>query len=295
MGRHAEVSEIITKLPYADYAKRPGVNATLLKLVHKKSLLHAKAYLDGTYAEESDVLDFGTCFHSLALEGREDFSVHPATYAAPATHEKVKKGEIKEGDPLPWNFNAGVCAKWKTAQPKGRIILNESEEMRVRAMSNAVRAALGEKIKGRIELSMFGERDGIPMKSRADLIPDDEDAPIIDLKSCASAEPFKFMRSSLDLGYHLQAALTLDVARMCGIDRKSFWLVAAESEPPHAIAILKFDDTPLSLLRVGRSAYRAAFKRLIQAQETGRWPSYGSHHAEDFAPAWMKNELEMTA
>lgn len=275
------MSEIIPHLPYAEYAKRPGVNASLLKLVHKKSLLHAKAYIDGSYREESDALDFGKCFHSLALEGRADFVVKPETY----TNEK---GEVK-----PWNANANVCKEWMAAQ--SGIPMSADGAAKICDMARVVRDQLGDKINGRIELSMFGERDGIPMKSRLDLLPDDEDAPIIDLKSCVSAEPAKFIRSSLDLGYHLQAAVTIDVARMCGEERKSFWLVAVESEPPHAIAILKFNDEPFSLLRVGRAAYRAAFQKLVNAQNSGKWSGYGSHHAEDFAPVWMKPELEATA
>ncbi len=276
------MSEIIPHLPYSEYAKRAGVNATLLKLVHKKSLLHARAYLDGTYSEESDDLDFGHCFHSLALEGREDFVVKPETY----TNDK---GEVKK-----WIGSANVCKAWEAAQGD-KIPLSVWDTGRVRTMAKVVRQELGDFLKGRIELSLFAKRGEIPVKNRVDFLPEDDSAPVIDLKSAASAEPAKFLRAAVDKGYHLQAAFTLDTLRLCGIDRKAFWLVAVEKEAPHAHTILKFNDVPLSLLRVGRAAYRAALAKLIHAEDTGRWDGYGNHTAEDFAPVWMKEELELTA
>lgn len=274
--------EIISNLPYEEYAKRPGVNASLLKLVHRKSLLHAKAYLDQTFSEESAALDFGKCFHSLALEGREDFVTVPATY----TNEK---GEVK-----PWNWNATACKKWGEEQGD-KIPLKECEAQAVRTMAGVIRNELSGAIKGRTELSLFAEMKGVPVKCRIDLLPDDESEGIIDPKSCQSAEPSKFLRSSMELAYHIQAAFTLDVANLLGLNRKSFSLLAVESSIPHAPCRLTFTDEPLSLLRLGRIHYRAAFLKLIEARATGRWDGYGEHPAEEFCPVWLLKELEQTA
>jgi hypothetical protein len=274
--------EIVPNLPYDEYAKCPGVNASLLKLVHRKSLLHARAYLDGEFAEESAELDFGHCFHSLALEGREDFVTKPATY----TNEKE---EVK-----PWNANANVCKAWIEAQGD-KVVLNNDSAVAVKTMAQVVREQLGGALKGRIELSLFAEMKGVPVKCRVDLLPDDESEGIIDLKSCQSAEPSKFMRSSYDLGYHIQAAFSLDIANLLGLNRKSFSLLAVESAPPHAPCRLTFNDEPLSLLRLGRIHYRAAFLKLVNAQNSGNWEGYGDHPAEEYCPPWMLKELEQTA
>lgn len=276
------MSEIIPNLPFKDYCERPGINGSLLKIVHKKSLLHARAYLDGSYAEESDALDFGHCFHSLTLEGREDFVAKPETYVN-------DKGEEK-----PWNANANVCKKWLSEQ--GDLIpLNVETVTAVRTMATAAREGLASAINGQTEVSLFAEMKGHPVKCRVDLLPNDEDQPFIDLKSCQSAEPSKFLRNAIDLGYLIQAAFTIDVAKACGVSRDRFDLLAVESAVPHAICRLKFTDEPLSLLRLGRIHYRAAFQRLVNAQEGGRWEGYGQHAAEEFTPPWVLKELELTA
>lgn len=275
------MSEIITGMSYEEYAKRPGVNASLLKIVHKKSLQHARAYLDGEWKQESDALDFGKCFHSLALEGREDFVETPATY----TNEK--------GEEKPWNWNATVCKKWGEDQGE-RVTLKASEVLAVRSMAKAASRALGP-LRGRAEVSLFAEIKGHPVKCRIDFLPDDESESIPDLKSTTSAEPGKFIRNALDLGYHLQAALTLDIVRACGLSHKQFDLVAVESEAPHATCRMEFKDTDWTVTRLGRIHYRAAFQRLLNAQETGHWFGYGTVAAEDHLPAWMEKEMEQTA
>lgn len=276
------MSEIIEGMPFEEYAARPGVNASLLKIVHKKSMMHARAYLDGLWKEESNALDFGKCFHSLALEGREDFVEIPATYLSDKNEEK------------PWNWNANACKKWGEEQGE-KFTLKSGEVMAVRSMADAARRELGDALKGRAEVSLFTEIKGVPVKCRIDLLPDDCNEPICDLKSCASSEPAKFVRNALDLGYHLQAAFTLDVVHACGLPHQEFNLVAIESEAPHAPCRIRFQDDHLTLLRVGRMHYRSAFKNLIEAQETGRWFGYGTVAAEDYTPAWLKPELEQTA
>lgn len=275
------MSEIITGMPYEEYAKRPGVNASLLKIVHKKSLQHARAYLDGEWSEESDALDFGTCFHSLALEGRDDFVEIPANY----TNEK--------GEEKPWNWNAKVCQKWGADQGD-KIPLKPAEVVACRSMAEAVRRSIGEP-NGRIEASLFAEIKGRPFKCRVDYLPDDHNEPIVDLKSCQSAEPGKFIRNALDLGYHLQAALTLDIVRACGLPHSQFDLLAVESEAPHTTCRMEFADKDLTVTRLGRIHYRAAFQRLLNAQESGHWFGYGTVAAEDHLPIWMQKELEQTA
>lgn len=271
--------EIIENMPYAEYAKRPGVNGSLLKLIHRKSLLHARAYLDGEFSEESDELDFGKCFHSLALEDREDFVSIPATY----TNDKE---EVKA-----WNWNANACKAWRKDQGD-KIPLSDSATKAVRRMSETVVRELAGDRKGRTELSLFAEMKGVPVKCRIDLLPDDPSSPIYDLKSCKSGEFEPFMRSAYKLGYHLQAAFTLDVAKACGIDRKGFAILAVESEVPHGSCLIDFSDEVISYVRVGRMQYRVAFLRLIEAQSTNRWPGYGSHAAEEYTPVYLKEVFE---
>lgn len=287
--------EIIRDLPFDEYKKRPGVNASLLKTVHRYSLAHARAYLDGKDERESDALDFGTAFHALLLEGRKDYAVQPDTYPAPVTHEKVKKLEVALGAPLPWNSNAGHCKQW-VAKQGGKSIFTAGEASEIEAMVASIKAnsELAPMLAGDRELSIFAERDGIPTKARIDLLPKAGKV-VIDFKKARSAEPEKFLRQALDLGYHMQCAWLLDVLRAVGVERSEVWMVAIEQTYPHAVGILKFSDGIGTFLRVGRIDCNVAFHRLREAHQTNSWPDYGSHEAELFAPAWWRERIERTA
>lgn len=288
------VAQLHRGLSYEEYCALPGVNSSLLKEIDKSTLAHAKAVLDGTRIRTSDALDFGHSFHELLLRDREEFVVHPETYAAPKEHTKVKKGEIPEGFPLPWIWTANICKEW--AKPHaGKIIHTAEEAANIRAMTQAVRAnaELSPYLTGDTEVCITGERKGAPLKCLIDLLP--TDGPVIDFKKCRSASPRMFVGDALKLGYHLQAAFYLDLLAQTGDRRSSFWFVAVEDSAPYAVTVVKFSDTPLSLLRVGRAHYRAAFDKLMNAQQTGEWPAYASCDAEDYAPNWMKEELERVA
>lgn len=280
--------ELIPNLPYEEYARRPGINASLLKVVDGESMAHAKATLDGKREKESDALDFGKCFHSLLLEGRVDYVVQPDTYPAPGK---------KKNDPdviKPWNNNANFCSDWVKAQGD-KIVLTKVEAENLEAMVAKVRDHRDLKpfLNGRCELSIFGQRDGLPIKCRTDLLPDKH--VVIDFKKARSANPKKFIKQALEKGYDIQAAWTLDVLRSVGDVREEFWFVAIEEDFPHAIFIAKFADESLSFLRAGRIKARAAFQRLKNAYAHDDWPDYGSAPAEHHASPWMLKELEQTA
>jgi PDDEXK-like domain of unknown function (DUF3799) len=277
-------AEIIRNLPAEEYRKRLGVNASLLKTVHAQSLKHAKAQIDGL-ENESDAKDFGTAFHSLLLEGKQDFVVHPETYMS---SDKIPVAK-------PWNWNANACKAWEAAQ-EGKTILNKDGAKALDSMCAAAKDALTcVELIGDTELSVFAEKDGMPIKARIDLLPKDENAPVIDFKKVRSAEPRKFLRQCYDLGYHIQCAWILDVLRLAGIPRDEVWLVGIEDKEPFATCTLKFSDEPISFLRLGRIHARAAFMKAKAAYESGRWPDYGITAAENHAMPWMLQELEQTS
>ena len=286
--------EIIRNLPFEEYRKRPGANSSILKLVDSSSLKRVRAELNGEVEHDTDATDFGDCFHALLLEGRIKYTIEPETYPAPKDHEKVKKGAIKEGDPLPWNNGAGICKQWAGQQGE-LVILTKKEAENLEAMVAAVHdcAELQPYLKGDCELSVFAERQGFPVKARIDLLP--PSGPVIDFKKTRNAEPGAFVRQMLDLRYHMQAAWNIDVLKAAGIERDEFWFVAVEDKAPFDVTILKLKDQAISFLRVGRVKCRQAFQKLKNAHAEDHWPTYGAHHAEDHAKPWMMQELELTA
>lgn len=288
------VIEVIPNLPFAEYQQRDGINTSILKVAYNESLLHAKAVLDGRRKMESDNLDFGKCFHSWTLERKEDWVTKPVTYPAPLKHAKVKKGLIKEGDPLPWNANAAFCKEWEEAQEG--IVLSESGTAAVKGMARTLREdpVIGPMLDGagQSELSVFVEKDGVKRKCRIDRLP--SKGPVLDLKSTKNAHPERFLQSAIDLGYDIQAAHTLSILRAAGDPRDEMWFCAIESENPYAYSILKFKDIPGSFLRAGRIKVNAAMLKIQAAMKSGIWPGYPSGEAEEFAKDWMKKELDQT-
>lgn len=266
---------MIEKIPYSEYEKRPGINASLLKIAHSRSMAHVKAYMDNG-REETDALNNGHHFHSLALDGIETFVVNPETYVN-------EKGEEKK-----WNGAANVCKAWKRNQEKEA--LNRYDAQNVRGMAAAIAKLLPE---GQVEMSIFAEKEGTILKCRPDILP--KEGPVIDLKSCASSKPETFVKDMIKFGYHIQAAFYLDVLKLAGISRNEFWFIAVESEYPYAVSTIKLIDEPISLLRLGRIHYRNALKRVVEAKNTGLWGDYGTHNAEDCLPVWILKELEVTA
>jgi hypothetical protein len=272
---------IVPNLPFEEYVERPGVNGSLLKVVDEFSMRRAKAVIDGKLTVESDAMDFGTCFHSLLLEGRIDYAVHPETYPS------------SEGE-KPWRWNANFCKEWEKEQ-EGKKILSKAEAEQIEAMVAAVHdvAELRPFLAGQREVSVFAEKDGYPVKSRIDLLP--KEGPVIDFKKARNPHPEAFLRQAIEKRYHLAAAWNLDCLRWAGDTRTEFWLVAVEATPPFDVSILKFQDMAGTFLRVGRVKARAAFQKLKNAYAEDRWPSYGIHFAEDHAKPWQMQELETTA
>lgn len=286
--------EIVEHMPYEEYAKHPGVNASLLATISNYSLAHAKAELDGKRKIESEDLDFGEDFHALLLEDRKTYVVHPDTYPAPKDHAKVKKGEIQEGDPLPWNWGANYCKAFYSKNTElGWHCISSGDELDLRGMVESVRNHPDlQNIQGRHELSVFVEHDSIMLKGRLDILPDSLPV-IIDLKSARSAKPEDFVKSAFNLGYHIKAALYLDIARWAGLGaRQEHWFAAVEKDAPYACSVVKYLDTETSFLRFGRRLYRNALAQLIQARKTGRWEGYQTCEAEMHASKYMLEALE---
>lgn len=287
--------EIIKNMPFEEYKARPGINASILKTVSAFSLLHAKAEMDGIVSKETKVFSFGKCCHSLVLEGVTDWVVRPETYAAPADHASVKKGLMKAGDPLPWNWNAGVCDEWKQRN-KDKIILTPEENSRVIGMRDALMKdpEVAQLTGGENELSVFVEKDGLQMKCRIDALPNGDNLPVVDMKTGDCVEPEMFMNNAMKYGWDIQAAWNLDVLRLAGKPRKEFWFVGAEVDPPHAHTIIKFRDEQGTFLRLGRIKYRAALQNIKNAMASGVWSSYKSGYAEEFARDYLLKQLEQT-
>ena len=262
----------------------PGINSSLLKVVHSQSLAHAKAIIDGKGKEPSDEMAFGSAFHALLLEGRQHFVIHPDVY--PSGDKKKPEKD--------WNWNANYCKSWAEKQTKP--IFSHEEADNLLAMTSVLREdkLIEPLLAGsRSEVSIYAEKNGISLKARLDALP--VSGPILDFKSTGNAEPKKFVRQAWDSGYFLQAAFYLDLLEKAGDARKDFWLVAIEKKYPFAHSIMKLSRGPISFLDMGRRQYSDALHSLIEAINKKTFPAYGAHEAELHAAPWMVKELEAAA
>lgn len=278
---------IESNLTYEEYASRPGVTATMLKKVAKSSLKSVKHLIDG-HSDQSDDMDLGTAFHALLLENKEEYVVQPQTYISTS----VKKGE----DPIKkWTNQSKTCRAWAKEQTLPILTQNEVGDLLGMVQVVKQQKDLMPYLSGKTELSIFTNEKGRKLKAKIDLLPDDLNGPVIDFKKTRSSDPVKFTRQCFDLAYYIQAALYLDLLKLEGIHRKSFWLVGVEDRAPYNICICKMDDVPISFIEYGRIQYRDAYHKLMNAINNNDWPSYGSFQAEMYLTPFMMREIESVA
>lgn len=237
--------------------------------------------------EYGEVLD---CLVLSPLQWPKRFVVKPETYPAPANHEKVKKGEIREGDPLPWNGNAGVCKAWEKQHEGKQIVsadLNGKVHAAIQALSQDERAA--DLLKSGVTqvwvAADYSDRKTgitIPVKGLIDLAPL-ADHPLfgdwlVDLKTTTSAAPGRFGRDCFNYNYDLQAAWYLDLYNAAtGESRITFAHIVQENFAPYETR------TPILAARFverGRLRYQAALELYCRCLCSGHWPGYDANEAQ---------------
>lgn len=178
-------------LSFAEYTAIPAINSSVLKTAASESLAHAKAQIDGKLVRESDALDFGTSFHELLLRDNADFVIRPDAYPAPKGHKTAK-----EGDLLPWTRAANFCKTWEAENAVGKTVYSQAE---ADGLASAVAAVRGNSdlqpfLNGDSHYEVCGvaEKTGVLIKSLYDTLP--ASGPIIDFKSCRSANPANFVK-----------------------------------------------------------------------------------------------------
>jgi hypothetical protein len=93
----------------------------------------------------------------------------------------------------------------------------------------------------------------------------------LDVKSCISAHPVKFSKDAYQMGYHIQAAMGLDITSAVTksiID--SFIFLALEKTPPYLGALYDASE----LIEYGRSVYRKRLLNIYRYAKKNYWPGY---------------------
>lgn len=242
----------------------------------------------GAVREDSDATEYGDVYDAWMLR-RQDFDKHyavtPATYAAPATHDKVKKGEIKEGDALPWNANALICQRWEKEQGS-KTIVTAKNWAKVKAAAERVERG-DDEWKEYLDCShkqVFlmclykDEATGleIPYKMLIDLVPDPAHPKfrksLGDLKSTVCCKPEITDRTIFDYDYILQASGELaGYTKATGEDRVEFHFLWQEKEHPFEYASTW---PPQEWLDNGKEQLISGLRFYAQCLSENHWPSY---------------------
>lgn len=176
------------------------------------------------------------------------------------------------------------------AAKTGAVVLSAPDHRRCLNTCAAIRAhpAAARLLHGAIvERSLFwtDARYNVPCRARWDIFNTTHGAIVADVKTCRDASPDGFGRDAANLFYHAQAGhYTSGGQHLIGdpaID--SFVFIAAESEPPHAVACYRVDDASMA---AGMHHADIAYSRYQEAARTGKWGFYADTIETLALPRW---------
>ncbi|PIJ36757.1 hypothetical protein BMW24_003585 [Mycobacterium heckeshornense] len=141
---------------------------------------------------------------------------------------------------------------------------------------------------GRAEISLYATdpATGVRLRARPDWMTQrDGRLWLVDLKTCANADPRDFGRTAHNLGYHLQMAWYVTVARLLELDPAPvFVFVLVEKEPPYLVSVVELDGEAFAL---GCRQMRRAIDTYVVCSEWDEWPGYGDGIEPVSLPPWV--------
>lgn len=267
---------------------RPTLSASIAHVLCSRSPAHAREAhprLNPDYVrEDKRTYDRGVAAHALFLEGRDAVTVVDAA-------DWRTKDAREQRD---------------AAYDAGRVPLLAHELGEVEAMVQALREQTDPNRhaarpplfdRGKPEVTLVGELDGVMCRARLDWLRDDCDA-IDDMKTTSrSAHPEAYSRALFGVGGDVQAAFYVMLAeRLFGVEPMFRWTVI-ETAPPYALSVI----TPgADVLMIGRKKVGFALDVWRRCLSSGVWPAYEPDVVEATLPAWeeaawLKRELEESA
>jgi hypothetical protein len=138
---------------------------------------------------------------------------------------------------------------------------------------------------GEAEQSVFwrDEETGVLCRARADYKKIVNGKTIlVDLKTCISAEPEKFAKDLVNLGYPLQEAMYRE-----GFQADAFAFVAVE-KVTNTVQVYTLDDL---FDQAGHFIFRQALERWAELLPQKQWPSYREGVTQLDCPEWFANKV----
>jgi hypothetical protein len=125
-------------------------------------------------------------------------------------------------------------------------------------------------------------------KCRLDIVPDAQGEYsdwLFDLKTCQSLH--KIEHTIADFGYHVQAALYLDLWNKDAAAKRTRWgFIFQESESPYEVAVVELAQPDI---HAGREWYQAALAKWCRCERDQNWPSPWEDEIKVVSrPAWAR-------
>lgn len=283
-------------MPASRYHSMPGASASRLRKLWQSSPAHLRVEMR-KQVEPTPAMILGTLAHHAVLEPEKPLPrlvVPPATYPAPSDSSLVKTKKVAVGDAVDWSWSARFCKEWRrNLEAVGMMVVSQStyDSTFGAAISVARHPIAGPLVAdgdSEVSLLTWDETNDIGVRCRLDHVPPGRS--LVDCKFTHDVTPRAFAKHAFEMGYHIQAALYLDVWNsLCGADepKDQFVFIACEQSEPWAVNVFTCSPDFIELGRQHAAEMLALFARCLRED---RWPAYPEHVHTLSAPRWALKE-----
>lgn len=254
----APIPGVYPDISFEEYLSWPYLNQSGAKKLLNFSPAHYKAEED----EETKSKARGTICHAGIWEP-ERFADHYAIGPDVKLNTKTGKEEWE-------SFCSDHPGRYHVRGADGAAMLGVRESIRKHSRARKLLWAPGP-----CELSIVWDDPeiGVRCKARLDKYVAGQGY-VCDLKTTRDARPQKFRWSVRDYSYHVQAAFNLHGLAAVGLAAEAFFIIAAETEEPHALMVYEIED---AAVEKGRREMLEALAIYKECESSGRWPAYDEH------------------
>ena len=263
-----------------EYHADKALSSSKVKKLLTGTAASFKYHLDNPESIESDALLRGSVLHAMLLEPLKfmDYFVFETSELKDKTKLAKNGGSKEDWDNLKKYAEHGKIPLVKYDMYKDCTGMRNSVQAHPWWKNIADHAVN--------EISLFSEIEGIPVKARYDSLLDEKH--IIDLKTSKNVlNTASIQRSIVDYGYHLSAAMYIEVGKSLGLEVDGFTWAFVEINAPYSC---RFVEASAKMLDVGRDEFYKCLRKIKQCQESNNWPGYTLKIDKIDLPNWYASK-----
>ena len=263
---------IIDGLPDEIYHASEGISSSMIKRYIDCPMKYRNDYIDAPIDDDEPSkshFDYGKALHTIMLESH----LFDRNFVTQSRGIKVRRGKTWEA------FKELHSNKTILTQKQSKLL----QRFRRSDTYNNLQPYFQN---GVAEQSLFvrNEKFNVILKCRPDFFNKDLNL-IVDLKTAATANPYRFSFQAIDFGYHIQDAF---YSYLYGCD--DFVFIVIEKEPPFpAIFPVVMDN---EAKRLGKLLFIQALHNIHFSKTNDHWPSYDTNTITIGLSNAKKNQLE---